>query len=112
MVMIVSLAAWIAFLALVAGLCRTARLGEHVAADPANARVRKIADLGGARGRGLQCVARGPAVATNDAVELHREPPLSWKSRCISPAPALGAAGSLADTHGYVICWAPADAPV
>ena len=29
MVMIVSLAAWIAFLALVAGLCRTARLGDR-----------------------------------------------------------------------------------
>ena len=29
MVVIVSLAAWIAFLALVAGLCRTARLGDR-----------------------------------------------------------------------------------
>jgi hypothetical protein len=29
MVVVVSLAAWIAFLALVAGLCRTARLGDR-----------------------------------------------------------------------------------
>src|SRR5207248_10007802 len=52
-----------------------------------------IADLGGTRGRGLQCVARGPALAPDDAVELHREPPLSWKSAADRQRRTLGAAG-------------------
>ena len=86
--------------------------GDKDGAANALKAIRSIADLGGTRGRGLQCVARGPALAPDDAVELHREPPLSWKSAAYRERRNARRGGPSADTHGYVICWTSPDARV